>query len=122
MLDPESSVEEPVWCGGTTICVQTGDVLDRGDDELACFRLLASLARQAYEAGGALLLLYGNHESLNAAGLFQYTNQGGNMEFERTIGARCVNVQSFIKSFLLLTMTEDIPNVNSQLVLLTPKD
>ncbi len=88
ILDPESSIEQPVWCGGTTICVQTGDVLDRGDDELACFRLLATLARQAREAGGELLLLYGNHESLNAAGLFQYANPGGNMEFERTIGAR----------------------------------
>eukprot|EP00581_Thalassiosira_minuscula_P018735 CAMPEP_0183714094 /NCGR_PEP_ID=MMETSP0737-20130205/8759_1 /TAXON_ID=385413 /ORGANISM="Thalassiosira miniscula, Strain CCMP1093" /LENGTH=509 /DNA_ID=CAMNT_0025942999 /DNA_START=166 /DNA_END=1695 /DNA_ORIENTATION=- len=88
LLDPESTNDEPMWSGGETICVQTGDVLDRGDDELACFRLLATLARQAKQAGGALLLLYGNHESLNAAGLFQYANPGGNTEFERTIGQR----------------------------------
>lgn len=88
ILDPESTNDEPIWSGGETICVQTGDVLDRGDDELACFRLLATLARQAKKAGGALLLLYGNHESLNAAGLFQYANPGGNSEFEKTIGAR----------------------------------
>jgi len=88
LLDPESSNDEPMWAGGDAICVQTGDVLDRGDDELACFRLLATLARQAKKAGGALLLLYGNHESLNAAGLFQYANPGGNTEFDKTIGAR----------------------------------
>ena len=88
VLDPDSSNEEPMWSGGETICVQTGDVLDRGDDELACFRLLATLSRQAKQAGGALILLYGNHESLNAAGLFQYANPGGNVEFEKTIGAR----------------------------------
>lgn len=88
VLDPESSDDEPVWAGGETICVQTGDVLDRGEDELACFRLLATLARQARRAGGALLLLYGNHESLNAAGLFQYADPGGNREFEDAIGGR----------------------------------
>jgi hypothetical protein len=88
LLDPNSTNEEPMWIGGSTLCVQTGDVLDRGDDELACYRLLATLSRQAKLAGGAILLLYGNHESLNAAGLFQYANPGGNVEFEKTIGSR----------------------------------
>jgi len=113
ILDPESSIEEPVWCGGTTICVQTGDVLDRGDDELACFRLLATLARQAHDAGGQLLLLYGNHESLNAAGLFQYANPGGNVEFERTIGARYVCVLSIYDQFVSLHTITTIPNMHS---------
>ena len=88
VLDPTSTNKEPRWSGGKTICIQTGDVLDRGDDKLACYRLLATLARQADTAGGALLLLYGNHESLNAAGLFQYATAGGNAEFERDIGYR----------------------------------
>ena len=88
VLDPNTDNDEPIWCGGETLCVQTGDVLDRGDDELACYRLLATLGRQAKVAGGGLLLLYGNHESLNAAGLFQYADPGGNDEFERTIGRR----------------------------------
>ena len=26
--------ERPVWCGGNTIVVQLGDVLDRGDQEI----------------------------------------------------------------------------------------
>jgi len=86
IMDENSSVEEPVWSGGDTICVQVGDILDRGDDELACFRLLTSLSRQAREAGGELIMLYGNHEALNCVGLFQYANPGGNYEFEHEVG------------------------------------
>jgi len=86
IMDEESTVEDPIWVGGDTICVQTGDILDRGDDELACFRLLTSLSRQAVEVGGKLILLYGNHESLNAVGLFHYANPGGNLEMEQTVG------------------------------------
>lgn len=60
------------WCGGNTIVVQCGDVLDRGLEELACYRLLSKLSRQAPGHHGRVVLLVGNHEALNAMGLFQY--------------------------------------------------
>ena len=44
IMDEESTVKEPIWVCGDTICLQTaGDILDQGNDELACFRLLMSL-------------------------------------------------------------------------------
>jgi len=86
IMDPKSTSSHPIWNGGDTICVQCGDILDRGDDELACLRLLTSLSRQAEDQGGALVMCYGNHEALNAVGLFQYANPGGNEEFEKFLG------------------------------------
>ena len=36
LMDDDSG--QPVWTGGNAICVQMGDVLDRGDQEIgACF-------------------------------------------------------------------------------------
>jgi hypothetical protein len=72
------------WVGGNTIVVQCGDVLDRGTEELACFSLLTKLSRQAAVAGGHVMILFGNHEVLNAAGLFHYTN--GDAEYEVVLG------------------------------------
>lgn len=74
------------WCGEDTLLVQCGDILDRGDQELACFYLLCKLSKQAAEAGGGVVILYGNHEALNSVGLFQYAFPGGNVEFENVIG------------------------------------
>lgn len=76
--------KEMSWIGGDTICVQLGDILDRGHQELACFELLARLSQQAVTQGGAVQLLYGNHEALNAVGLFQYTV--GDDELEENLG------------------------------------
>jgi calcineurin-like phosphoesterase family protein len=69
------------WIGGDLVIVQTGDVLDRGDDEQAIFDLLFALEAQAKASGGAVHLLIGNHELMNAAGDFRYVTRGGAHDF-----------------------------------------
>lgn len=63
--------EPAQWVGGDATLVQMGDILDRGDDEIGILRLLWQLAEGAQEAGGAVYILNGNHETLNVAGDFR---------------------------------------------------
>ena len=79
-------ISEVKWTGGDAILVNTGDILDRGSFECACLALLAGLSRQAVQEGGGVVLLLGNHEVLNTLGLFNYSDKGGNEEFEATFG------------------------------------
>jgi hypothetical protein len=65
------------WSGGTLVVVQTGDQLDRGDDERAILELFARLAKEARAAGGAFLALNGNHETMNVQGDFRYVTSAG---------------------------------------------
>jgi len=76
------------WIGGELVVVQTGDVLDRGDDERALLDLLARLEAEARAAGGALVLLLGNHELMNAAGDFRYVTPAGFHAFDAVDAAR----------------------------------
>ena len=64
------------WIGATAIVVQTGDVLDRGDDERAIVDLLLDLQSEAAAAGGALHVLSGNHEILTVYGEHTYVTDG----------------------------------------------
>lgn len=70
------------WSGGSLVVVQTGDQLDRGDQERAILELLERLAEEARRAGGALYALNGNHEVMNAQGDFRYVTPGGYHDFE----------------------------------------
>lgn len=74
------------WIGGDLVVVQTGDVLDRGDDEQAMIDLLLDLERQAKAAGGAVIWLMGNHELMNAAGDFRYVTPGAMRDFDDAPG------------------------------------
>jgi len=72
---------ENQWIGGTTIAVQTGDQLDRGDGERAILDLFESLSEQAWQAGGGFYPLLGNHETMNVELDFRYVTTGGWAEF-----------------------------------------
>lgn len=72
------------WVGGRTIFVQTGDVLDRGDDEPEIMDLLDSLVPQAQKAGGRVVLLLGNHELMNALGDLRYVTADGFRDYANT--------------------------------------
>lgn len=73
--------ENDEWIGADLVIVQTGDQLDRGDGEQAILELLARLQHEARAAGGALHLLNGNHEFMNALGDLRYVTPGGFDDF-----------------------------------------
>lgn len=78
--------ETDAWVGGSLVVVQTGDQLDRGDDEQAILDLLERLEDEATAAGGALHVLNGNHEIMNVAGDLRYVTPGGFADFEDAPG------------------------------------
>ncbi len=72
------------WIGGKLIVVQTGDQLDRGDDEPDILDLFEALQKKAEKAGGRFYVLNGNHEVMNVAGDFRYVTEDGFKDFDGT--------------------------------------
>ncbi|MCB9795755.1 MAG: metallophosphoesterase [Alphaproteobacteria bacterium] len=72
------------WAGGETVVVQTGDQLDRGDDEQAILDLFERLSQEAWDAGGGFYPLLGNHETMNVELDLRYVTEGGFADFADT--------------------------------------
>ena len=70
------------WVGGDLVVIQTGDILDRGDEEEAVIALFQRLQEEAEQAGGAVHVLNGNHELMNAYRDYRYVTPGGYADFE----------------------------------------
>ncbi len=64
------------WSGGSTVLVQTGDVVDRGPDSLKIVLDLMRLQREAARAGGRVVALVGNHEAMNVTDDLRYVSAG----------------------------------------------
>jgi hypothetical protein len=74
--------EADAWVGGELVVVQTGDDVDRGDDDRAILDMLDRLRDEAKQHGGMLLVLNGNHELMNASLDFRYVTQGSKRAFD----------------------------------------
>ncbi|KAJ3110470.1 hypothetical protein HDU96_006601 [Phlyctochytrium bullatum] len=75
---------------GTTF-VQTGDVVDRGDDTILLYQLLANLTAQAPAKGGKVVRTLGNHELMNMGGDWRYVTDGD----IKTFGSRKKRAEAF---------------------------
>jgi hypothetical protein len=75
------------WNGGKLVVVQTGDQLDRGDEEPEILDLFDRLKDEAKKAGGAFVALNGNHEVMNVAGDFRYVTEDGFRDFSNVPGS-----------------------------------
>ncbi|KZP00474.1 Metallo-dependent phosphatase [Calocera viscosa TUFC12733] len=60
------------WSGEVDTLVQTGDIIDRGDDTILLFRYMDTLRGQAAAMGGEVLSIMGNHEWMNVIGDWRY--------------------------------------------------
>jgi len=62
------------WVGGDTVLIQTGDLMDDGENVRAVLDLFMRLQEEAPAAGGQVIVLMGNHEVMNILGELRDVN------------------------------------------------
>jgi len=64
------------WAGGNLTVVQTGDQIDRADEDRDVLDLFERLTEEARAVGGRVVALNGNHEIMNVQGDYRYVTPG----------------------------------------------
>ena len=113
------------WVGGDDVVVQVGDQLDRGDDEIPILYLLERLRGEAKAAGGKLISINGNHETMNVYGRFRYATEGGNEQFLRfkdlhNFAARLKRRCGYASLAPVATDPGNVPEIAARRALLQP--
>jgi len=75
------------WVGGALVVVITGDILDRGDDDLEVMKTIDRVRKEASGSGGAVHLLVGNHEAANVDWKFIEVSAMGFADFNGEVSA-----------------------------------
>lgn len=76
------------WIGGKLVVVQTGDQIDRGDEDKEILDLFEKLKDEAKKAGGEVVAMSGNHEIMNAMFDFRYVTKGSYGHFDGVPGVK----------------------------------
>ncbi|ORX69345.1 Metallo-dependent phosphatase [Anaeromyces robustus] len=69
------------WIANDSIFVQTGDLIDRGDDSRNIFDLLIKIKNQSKQFGGKVYTLLGNHELMNMQADYRYLSPNDVAEY-----------------------------------------
>ena len=73
VLAPDDASDPDAWIAGADAhLVQTGDILDRGENSIDVMDLLARLSERAAAGGGEVTALLGNHELMTLQGDLSY--------------------------------------------------
>jgi len=100
------------WIGKDTILIQTGDLLNRGNDTMKIYDTMMDLREQAQKKGGIIYMLIGNHEIFEVRGNHYFTSKvdldifGGMEAHEKAFGPEG-KYGKFIRNVMNTTMIID---------------